>query len=53
MKPQHFHLGAAVLLGISSVGALFFVHGVLAGFLALGSFMALAHWKAAKLGIMD
>lgn len=53
MKPQHFHLCAAFLLGVVAAAVAVNGHFVSAGFLAAGAVAALVHYKAAESGITD
>ncbi|MBM5458690.1 hypothetical protein H8F21_14065 [Pseudomonas sp. P66] len=52
-KPQHFHLAAAVVFLIT--GVLVFLLGPkpVAGFFVMGAVIALIHWKASKVGLVD
>lgn len=53
MKPHHFHLTAALVLGGIAVATYLSGHLVPAGFIAVGALVALVHWKASKLGLTD
>lgn len=49
----HFHLGAAILLAVSS--AWLFAHGAVAPgtFVSIGAGVAILHWKVARSGIIE
>lgn len=53
MKSRHFHLGAAAVLGAIAVAMT--IHGWVAigCFSGLGALVALLHWKAAKIGLIE
>lgn len=53
MKPQHFHLGASILLGAAALVALLKSEYALGWFLAIGAVAAFVQWKAIKSGILD
>lgn len=53
MKPQHFHLGAALVLGMFALAAAIAGYIAIGAFIALGAFVALLHWKVAKSGVID
>ena len=53
MKVSHFHLGAATLLAAISVGMVVYDNLIGAALFALGAFVALTHWRAAKGGLSE
>ncbi len=53
MKPQHFHLGAALVLALAAVFLALSGHLAAGGFISLGALVALVWSKAAKSRILD
>ena len=53
MRPLHFHLACAVLLGAIAIAALLIGRLELGCFVGLGAFVALLQWKAAKSGVTE
>ncbi|WP_157893813.1 MULTISPECIES: hypothetical protein [Pseudomonas] len=53
IQPRHFHLFVAVLLLIIGIVFLMLGHKHQSVLLILGGAVALIHWKAAKVGLID
>lgn len=53
VKPHHFHLAVASLLGIASLFLAVNGQWVGAGLMGGGAIAAALHWRAAKAGITD